>query len=332
MELTTHIDIPKATDGIAHDHRLLALGSCFADEMGERMRADKFDVMVNPFGVLYNPASIAALLLRALSERPYTTDSPELFSKGELWHSWMHHSSFSAPTREALLQKMNATMAAVGQRLREADWLIVTFGSSYVYRLQATDMLVANCHKQPDALFVRSRMAAYDIVDQWTPLLQLLRSVNPRLKVLFTVSPIRHRRDGLHENQLSKAELLLAVDGLTKHAHASFLHYFPSYEILLDELRDYRFYADDLVHPSRMATDYVYERFCNTFVSPDEQAISRQCREIAAAVAHKPFNPESNAHRQFVERVLQKINQIKTAHPSLDFDAEIELCNIQLNK
>lgn len=259
MELMTRIDIPQSEWKIAAGAKVLLVGSCFVDEVGEKMVRGGFQAMVNPFGTLYNPSSIAASLLRSISEKEYTEESPELV-RGEqdgVWHSWMHHSRFSSGERAVLVANINQTMHEVADFLREADVLIVTLGTAIIYRLRESGMLVANCHKQPDRLFVRECLTAYDIADQWQMLLQLLESVNPKLRVIFTVSPIRHKRDGYHMNQISKGILLQAVDSLS--------YYFPSYEIMLDELRDYRFYADDMIHPSAQAVEYIWQRFQDTY-------------------------------------------------------------------
>ncbi|MCH5177546.1 MAG: GSCFA domain-containing protein [Prevotellaceae bacterium] len=325
MELTTRIDIPKSRAHLTHRHKVLLLGSCFADHIGTLLTRDKFDCLVNPFGTLYNPASICAHLWRCISEREYTADAPEIVDNGDGrgCFSWMHHSSFNAPTADVLAERLNHALRTTARRLCDADWLIVTFGTAYIYRLQSNGMLVANCHKQPDACFQRSRLSAFDIVDQWTPLLQMLHSVNPKLQVIFTVSPIRHKRDGLHANQLSKAELLLALDRLTTDN----VSYFPAYELLLDELRDYRFYATDMVHPSDVAVSYIYERFTDTYVARDEQEISRQCRDIHAALAHRVQHPDDPAHQQFINKYIQKITQLQQAHPYIDWSAELAVCH-----
>ena len=268
MELMTHIDIPESEWKIVAGAKVLLVGSCFADEIGEKMLRGGFEAMVNPFGTLYNPASIAASLLRSISEREYVKDSVELIHDelGGTWHSWMHHSRFSSAEQEMLIEKMNRTMHEVGTFLREADVLLVTLGTAIIYRIKETGMLVANCHKQPDSLFVRERLSAYDIADQWQMLLQLLESVNPKLKVIFTVSPIRHKRDGFHVNQISKGILLQSLDEIVNcKSSNSKCYYFPSYEIMMDELRDYRFYADDMIHPSEKAVEYIWQRFQDTY-------------------------------------------------------------------
>ena len=209
MDLLTRIDIPASEWKIAAGEKVLLVGSCFADEIGEKMVRGGFEAMVNPFGTLYNPASIAASLLRSISEKEYTADSVELIQSESdgMWHSWMHHSSFSSLDVATLVERINGTTHCVADFLREADVLIVTMGTAIIYRLKETGMLVANCHKQLDSLFVRERLNSYDIVDQWEMLLQLLESVNPKLKVIFTVSPIRHKRDGYHVNQVSKGKI-----------------------------------------------------------------------------------------------------------------------------
>lgn len=270
----THIDIPASEWKIESGARVLLVGSCFADDVGEKMVRGGMEAMVNPFGTLYNPASIAASLLRSISERDYTEDSTELVQGNDgLWHSWMHHSRFSSKSKTELLDAINETMHKVGSFLREADVLVITLGTAIIYRQKETGMLVANCHKMPDAMFVRERMTAYDIADQWLMLLQLLESVNPRLKVIFTVSPIRHKRDGMHINQISKGILLQALDEMA-------VEYFPAYEIMLDELRDYRFYADDMIHPSGLAVEYIWQRFQDTyFDNKTKDAVAKATKE-----------------------------------------------------
>ena len=276
MELMTRIDIPQLEWKMKPGARVLLMGSCFADEIGEKMVRGGFDAMVNPFGTLYNPASIAVNLLRALSEKEVPMLGNVVFEDVEgVWHSWLHHSSFSSVDVATVVARMNETTHRVADFLRDADVLIVTLGTAIIYRLKETGMLVANCHKQPDSLFVRERLTAYDIVDQWQMLLQLLESVNPKLKVLFTVSPIRHKRDGYHVNQISKGILLQAVDEMG-------VEYFPAYEIMMDELRDYRFYADDMIHPSVQAVEYIWQRFQDTyFDNKTKDAVAKATKEWA---------------------------------------------------
>ena len=297
MELMTRIDIPESEWKMKTGAKVLLVGSCFADEIGEKMVRGGFEAMVNPFGTLYNPASIAASLLRSISEKEYSADSAELIQSESdgMWHSWMHHSSFSSLDVATLVERINGTTHCVADFLREADVLIVTMGTAIIYRLKETGMLVANCHKQLDSLFVRERLNSYDIVDQWEMLLQLLESVNPKLKVIFTVSPIRHKRDGYHVNQVSKGILLQGVDEIVNGKSSnSQCFYFPSYEIMMDELRDYRFYADDLIHPSEKAVEYIWQRFQDTyFDNKTKDAVAKATKEWAR-----------HQHRQIVNSKL----------------------------
>lgn len=329
MDFFCKTDIEASSFSLNHEGKVMLVGSCFADEMGRRLMRDKFRVRTNPFGVLYNPMSIAAHLLRCVSLPDYASKDHELFedTNQSRWLSWMHASEFSASNREDLVALLNATQQTASEWLRTCSILIVTLGTAMVYRLKDTDMLVANCHKQPDALFKRSRLSAYDIVDAWRPVLQLLRSVNPTLKVVFTVSPIRHKRDGLHGNNLSKAELLLACDALCEEEGVG---YFPSYELLVDELRDYRFYAPDMVHPTEQAADYIYERFTTTYVSREEQRISERCRRVALALGHRPFHAESKEYRDFLESQLSEIEALHKMCPTVDFAEELALCQARL--
>ena len=285
MNLQTKIDIPKSAWQIEHTDKVLLLGSCFADEVGHQFVRGGFDALVNPFGTLYNPASIAAQLLRSISQNPCN----EAFCDASgLWHSWMHHSRFSAQSKDELLSRIDRTTAEVGDYLREVNVLIVTLGTSIIYRLKDNGMLVANCHKQPDNLFTRECLSAYDIVDQWQMLMQILHSVNPALRIIFTVSPIRHKRDGYHTNNVSKGILLQAVDELTApQPPKGESSYFPSYEIMLDELRDYRFYADDMIHPSALAVQYIWERFQDTYFSPQTRDTVLKSNKAFARTQHR---------------------------------------------
>lgn len=289
MCFTTPISIPHSPFEIAATDQLLLLGSCFADEVGSKFINAGFDALVNPFGTLYNPASIAALLRASQTD---TAPTPIFCDNEGIYHSWLHHSRFSASTQSELEQRIATAYRQVEQRLRTADVMIVTLGTAIVYRMANSGMLVANCHKQPDSLFVRQRLSAESIVSEWRELLEQLRSVNPNLRIIFTVSPIRHKRDGMHINQISKGILLQAVDDIispplphsagettaqTDGRSSAYNNtaYFPSYEIMLDELRDYRFYADDMIHPSPLAVDYIWQRFQDTY-------FSSQTRDIAA--------------------------------------------------
>ena len=258
MKLQTTIEIAPSDWKIGYEDHILMLGSCFSDEIGAQMAQRNMHVTCNPFGTLYNPLSIA----QAVNSQ-FSILNSQLIEYGGLWHSMMHHGSFSRPTKEATEQAVKDSVETMQRALDEASVIIVTFGTAWVYEMNGE--IVANCHKLPESSFSRRRLAVEEIVSAWQPILELYSDKH----WIFTVSPIRHIRDGLHENQLSKATLQMAIEQLSSlEGRPGGVCYFPSYEILLDELRDYRFYADDLVHPSSLAVEYIWERFANTFCTP----------------------------------------------------------------
>lgn len=254
MKLQTIVDIAPSNRKIGYEDSILMTGSCFADSIGEQMEQRNLRVTCNPFGTLYNPLSIAQALTM--------TDMPELIEHDGLWHSMAHHGLFSRADKDEAEQTIRASIETMQKALREATVVIVTFGTAWVYEWKG-ERVVGNCHKMPETNFTRRRLTAEEIVAAWKPLLERYSDKH----WVFTVSPIRHIKDGLHENQLSKATLLQAVEKLTGEAGLT-ADYFASFEIMLDELRDYRFYADDLVHPSSLAVNYIWERFVDTFCTP----------------------------------------------------------------
>ena len=261
--LTTPVGIDPLPFSLDFDTPVFTIGSCFADEMGHRLAAEGFRICPNPFGTLYNPASIALALDRIVDKRPIV--EADLVMHDGLCHSWHHHGRFSRPSARETLDLCNGVILTAHDFLSDARLLAVTFGTAWVYECDEAHGIVANCHKLPPQRFTRRRMPVDEIVAQWEPLLQKLAAFNPGLQVMFTVSPIRHLADGAHGNQLSKSTLLLATDPLAALPKTS---YFPAYEIVMDELRDYRFYAADMTHPSPMAADIVYDRFRQACMTP----------------------------------------------------------------
>ena len=329
MKLQTIVELPADLPSIDLEQRLLMMGSCFAENMGTLFIESKFRADVNPFGILYNPLSIAKALERTLEGRPYETE--ELFFHREQWHSYMHHGSFSAATKEETLSRINGRLRRAAQTLPETDWLMLTFGTAYVYRLKTNGEVVSNCHQCPERDFDRSRVTVEDIVTIYRPLTERLLARNDKLKILFTISPIRHLRDGLHANQLSKATLLLAIDRLTS-LYPDRLFYFPSYEIVMDELRDYRFYADDMAHPSPVTVAYLWECIGKCFFTEATRKLLEEVRDVTRDVSHRSLHPESEAYRTFNERIIDKIEILTKKCPYLDFHNELELCHTRLNR
>lgn len=327
MNFITPVELPVGLPMLTHADRMMLLGSCFATHIGTRLADAKFRCDVNPYGVLYNPLSISAALREIGEGKIYTQD--DLFFFRECWHSPMHHGDFSSSSVEETLRTINERIASARSTIFNADCLLLTFGTAWVYEQKETGYIVGNCHKQPEKNFVRRRLTVGEIVQDYTSLLSGLLARNPKLKVLFTVSPIRHVRDGLHANQLSKATLLLAIDQL-QAAFPENVFYFPAYELVLDELRDYRFYADDMVHPSEVAVRYVWERFSSVCFPPETLWIMEESENIRRALAHKPFHPGSKEHKRFLGQIVLKIDRLNGKYPYLDFQKERELCHIRL--
>jgi len=326
MCFRTQVELPQKETEIRHTEQIMFFGSCFTENIGKLLQENKFRCDVNPFGILYNPLSIASALYQLMDREVY--GEKDLFMAHGRWHSWMHHSDFSSSLQEETLEKINSRFVKAKKRIAKTDWLMVTFGTSYVYINKETQTVVGNCHKMPERIFMRSRLDVKTIVEEWQAVLKKCREVNPNLKVLFTVSPIRHVKDGMHGNQLSKATLLLAIDELCRTCTDCF--YFPSYEIVMDELRDYRFYADDMLHPSRMAVEYLWECFSLCYFSASTRGIIKEWGDIRKGIEHKPFAPQSEAYHNFLSQIVLKITRIKEKFPYLEVQKELELCECRL--
>ena len=322
MKFRTEIEITSLGVKIGYENRVLALGSCFAAHIARKLAGAKFRVAENPSGILFNPLSIAAAIRSYADPAPVTRG--ELGFDGEVWHHFGFHGDFSAPTADEALQKMNAARQTGADALRTADRIVFTFGTAWVYKLKSSGKVVSNCHKLPEKMFDRQLLTVGEIVAEWKGLLLSLWEQNPELKILFTVSPIRHWKDGAHGNQLSKATLLLAIDALQKEfpEHTA---YFPAYEIMMDELREYRFYADDMLHPSTTAIEYIWERFTGSMLSPDSLSILKEWKDIQKAINHKPFQPESEAYKRFISQTLLKMERLNEKFPYFDMTNEVEM-------
>ena len=327
MDFYTFVELPPNLPKLAHADRLMLLGSCFAANIGMKLVEAKFRCDVNPYGILYNPLSISAALREIDGGKEYRPD--DLFFFRECWHSPMHHGDFSSCEIEDTLQRINGRLKEAHEHFHQLDCLLVTFGTAWVYENKNTGTVVANCHKQPESCFIRRMLSVNEIVSDYTSLLSGLLARIPRMKVLFTISPIRHVRDGMHANQLSKATLLLAVNQL-QAAFPEHVFYFPAYELLLDELRDYRFYAEDMVHPSEAAVRYVWERFTRSCIAADALQIMEESENIRKMLAHKPFHPDSEEYKRFLGQIVLKINRLNGKYPYLDFQKEREICRIRL--
>ena len=320
MELLTKVVLPNFPFKITHKDKILLLGSCFATNIGDKLSSTKFDIVTNPFGILYNPISIQKSLMRLLSEKVYS--EKDLFNTNGSYRSFDHHSIFSDIEASSCLKKINCSFDRGVKQLKACSLLIITFGTSFVYSLRKNGYIVSNCHKLPEDLFIRKRIDIVEIISQWTSLILSLKKKNPNIRILFTVSPIRHWKDGAHENQLSKATLLLAIDRLSQTIDNVF--YFPSYEIVMDELRDYRFYKDDMLHPSSVAIDYIWDRFKSSLIDISAQEAIESWIPIQKALDHKPFSPNSQAYKDFLFQTLLKAEAYQKKFPYFDIDNEIQ--------
>ena len=306
MQFRTELILPKAVRPIGYADRMLLLGSCFSENIGIWLSDHYMDVVVNPFGILYNPASIAHSLRMLTDEKTYTT--ADLFEHQGVYRSFDHHSRFSAPTAAETLQLINDSRESATRQLREADLLLITFGTAWIYTLKESGRTVSNCHKLPERLFERRKLSVGEIVSEWSALIGQLTALNPKLQVIFTVSPIRHIKDTLHGNQLSKATLLLAIEEL-QHAYKQ-VSYFPAYELMIDDLRDYRFCAADMVHPSDTAVSYIQSKFAGVYFDRNTENLFAACEKFKRALDHKPSDPDSAEYQKFLTQNIQKLNQL----------------------
>ena len=314
MEFRKIAELPECAAEIRHRDRLMLMGSCFSESMGRMLAGSGFRTLVNPFGILYNPASIALALDRMLSGKLFGED--ELICHGGLWSSLMHHGSFSGTDSGACLRHINSSLSEGAEMLRRADWLMITLGTARVYEWKETGTVVGNCHRLPDHKFSRRLLGVDEIVDEYTALLGRLREGNKELKTLFTVSPIRHTRDGAHGNQISKSTLMLAVEKICTTVPQCY--YFPSYEIMMDELRDYRFYCADMVHPSPVAEQYIWERFCKAYFRQPTMEAAGECEAVRRGLEHRPLNPDTEDYCRFVAQLEEKIDRLKKKYPYVE--------------
>ncbi len=311
---------------IDHEARILAMGSCFTSEVGERLEQNKFLLCSSPFGIVYHPLALARQLRRIIENRPYEADA--LFFHDECWHSFDHHGQFSHPQREYTLRHINLGLENAAYHLRENSVLLLTLGTANGFYHSESEQIVANCHKIPATYFERQQSSIDEINTALWKALQLLWEKHPDTRIVITVSPVRHLRDGLVENQRSKARLLLVAEQLAGADER--IHYFPAYEMLLDDLRDYRFYDRDLSHPSDEAVDYIWNHFQQTYFSTSTRELLQKIEKVVNASRHRPFHPGRVAHQRFLRQQLQQLTQLEKTYPQLDFQRERDLFETDL--
>lgn len=327
MELLLNIDLKKQAELIGYRDKLLLVGSCFTEHIGNALAGLKFDVLQNPNGIIFGPDTVCKSLLSYTADKTYTEQ--DLFCLNEVWNSWDHHSRFSHINRDEAVRIINASQQKAHAFLKEANWLIITLGSAFTYELtSAADTAtvnintgVANCHRAPANWFTKRMMDIDDITGKLEHCLKQLKEFNPGLRFIFTISPVRHIRDGVVENNRSKARLIEAVHYIVTKFESAY--YFPAYELLIDVLRDYRFYDIDLVHPNYAGTGFVLEKFTETCVDEESQQLMKEIRSIVTARKHRAFQPETTAHKQFLHSNLDRVKRLQESYPFLDLAQEL---------
>jgi len=320
MKLQPKVPIQPPNFTIAHHHKIMSIGSCFAQNMAQFLHERKFQLVSNPFGIIYNPLSISNSLGMLLDKKQFTQQ--DLFFYNERWHSFDHHSSFSHPQVETTLSNIQTQINQAHNHLMEADALIITLGTAFLYSTKKDNRSVANCHKIPNSQFDKRLLEVETIVNELITNINAIRTRNSKLKVVFTISPIRHIRDGFIENQQSKATLILAVKKLVEELENTY--YFPSYEIVLDELRDYRFYNSDMVHLSDLALAYIWNKFENTFFKEQTLQLNQQFVKLRKAMTHRSFNAQSAQHKLFLTKYMKLAQEYQKEFKGLDFKEEIK--------
>ena len=314
MQFRTQIPVSKSDFPIDYHSGIVSLGSCFAENIGEKFDYFKFRNSVNPFGIIFNPVSLETIIRRSLQKHYFTED--DIFYNNDLWHCFEVHSELSTADKELFLKKLNQTLDEFHKLLIESSHIIFTLGTAWVYRNVENGQIVANCHKVPQKQFTKELLSVAQIEESIQNIISLITSANKEAKFIFTVSPVRHIKDGFVENQQSKSHLITA---LHQTLNTDFSAYFPSYEIMMDELRDYRFYTEDMLHPNQTAIDYIWVRFFENFVAEKEFQLMQQVCDIQKALHHRPFNPESESHQKFLNNLQKKITVLQKQLPHIRF-------------
>jgi hypothetical protein len=315
VNFTTKVPISRYKNPIEYHSKILALGSCFAENMGDKFQYFKFQITTNPFGIIFNPVAIENLVSRVVNNKKYTEN--DIFFHNNLWHCYEVHSELSHPDKETFLTNLNLKIQQSHNLIIQSTHSIITYGTSWVYRNKESGKIVANCHKVPQNQFEKEILSPQVIEQSIKNTIDLIQKVNPNCHFIFTISPVRHIKDGFVQNQRSKAHLISGLHNSKLETRNS--NYFPSYEIMMDELRDYRFYTDDLLHPSQMAIDYIWERFSENYISTACFPIMQEIETIQKGLAHRPFNPDSASHQEFSKNLIKKMNTLASKFPQIQF-------------
>jgi hypothetical protein len=324
----TEIFPEKSNFSIGYHQKTVFIGSCFTENIGNKFIENKFPVLVNPFGVLYNPLSVQKAIGLIIKQKKFKDE--DLQFANDKWFSFEHHGSFSGTDKELVLKNINKQIDESHRFLKNTDALFVTFGTSWYYQLKTNQKVVANCHKLPANRFSCKLLSVEEIVAAWTELIGQLKKFNPEIKLIFTISPIRHWKDGAVNNQLSKSILNVAIHRLIEKFEQT--SYFPAYELVMDDLRDYRFYADDFLHPNTQAINYIWDKFSAAFIEDKNLQIAKKINRITKAVSHRPLHPKTETYRKFLQANIEKIKQLGKDYPFIDFSKEKEYFEGELRK
>lgn len=309
MNFRTNITLQKENNQIDYGSKLLLIGSCFSENISEKLKYFKFQVQSNPFGILYNPKAIENLIAKAINNTVYTDN--DIFNLNERWHCFDAHSDLSTLSNEDLIKNLNITISNTHQQIKDASHIIITLGTSWVYRYIETNTIVGNCHKIPQKKFLKELLTVNEVFNSLKNIQNLISTINSTVQIIFTVSPVRHIKDGFIENSQSKAHLIAAIHQVISNTDNAKTAYFPSYEIMLDDLRDYRFYANDMIHPNDTAINYIWEQFLQVWIHEKTASIQKEVDSIQKGLAHKPFNPLSKEHQKFKLNLQQKMASLK---------------------
>ncbi|NEW79207.1 MAG: GSCFA domain-containing protein [Gelidibacter sp.] len=310
MNFRTNIQLQKEENQIDYASKLLLIGSCFSENISKKLAYYKFDVASNPFGILFNPKAIETLIENSLNQKKYTDN--DVFLLNERWHCFDSHSDLSAVDKNELISNLNSAIKSTKKRLSESTHIIITLGTAWIYKFIETNAIVGNCHKVPQKKFVKELLSVEEVASSIENMVNLIKNVNKNTSIIFTVSPVRHLKDGFVENSQSKAHLISAIHQVVDIPPLRVRgNYFPSFEIMMDDLRDYRFYNSDMVHPNETAVDYIWEHFQQVWIDEKTLPTQKEVDIIQKGLAHKPFNPNSEQHLKFLLDLKQKISNLK---------------------
>jgi len=316
MKLSTPVPVHTQDLKIDHHSKVFLMGSCFVENIGEKLDYYKFQNLRNPFGIIYHPLALENFLLRTVKAYEYT--ETDVFYYNERWHSFAAHSVLSDPSRENLVANLNTQSQQSLEFLKKATHIIITLGTSWVYRNRESKETVANCHKLPQSNFTKEITSVEEIERSLVSIISILRSINPEVQMIFTISPVRHLKDGVIENQQSKAHLITSLHKVLNDSEYK-TAYFPAYEIMMDELRDYRFYAEDMLHPNATAIQFIWNKFTTSWCSENALNTNTEIEQIQKGLSHRPFNESSDSHREFLIKLNVKIQSLNSQFPHIDF-------------